>query len=552
MKRTAVSIVFVFLLTLNLQARWRDEGQSEKYMLFWEDKFKWETSAIEGYKLLLDQNYEPASVKLQEAISRGCPLGKVYFQLGLALDKLNQTDQASQNYVKALKIFESGTQKEKDIDEYLFLTHHNLGIIKIEQGLDEEAVLDLEKAKSIRPNDASTQVNLGYLYSKNRMDEKAMDAYRSALQLDPQLAVAHYNLGVLLRRMGQSEAGTSHIEKARDLDPSIRENVRATSETTEIKDPHSLSPEEIELIRQRAEGEENLTAVGNLYYALSQFDNAISMYDQAIAENAGYTHAYVGKGRALLALEDPFEAQKVLFKALELEPNNVEGHIQLGKVYYDQGRVQMSKDQFLKAYELDHQSVELLFYLGVVHEYYGDERYGTGFPAEEAKKFYEEALARMPNHLPARTNLANVYAKLGDWDRAKQEFEKASQAASNSAYAHYNLGYIYDELGLRRQSIQEYLKAVELDPKFADAFFNLGYVYSEFKLFKFAERQYYRVLDIDHNYADAYFNLGVLYDRYLKENGKAHTYYHEYALRVPNAPKDEKKILKKRILKLYP
>ncbi|MBI1883688.1 MAG: tetratricopeptide repeat protein [Chlamydiae bacterium] len=551
-KITVVLSLFLFLIhPLSSFARWRDQGQSEKYFSFWEKKFEWEASAIEGYALLLDENYSIAREKLEKAISLGCPLGKVYFQLGLCFDKLNQRGEATENYKHSLDLLSKSD--ERDTQEYAFLAHYNLGVLWIEEGKDPEAVGEFEKAVQLKPQDASSYLNLGYLYSRNDMLEKAVDAYQKTIQYDPQAALAYYNLGIVLRHLGQSQEAQEHFSHAKTLDPTLEAKTqKAATESTEIKDPWNLTPEEVAEIRSRAQGVENLTAVGNLYFARNEFENALAMYDQALAADPSRAEAYTGRGQALLQLGRAWEAQKPLFKALELEPHQWNAHVQLGKVYYDLGRIQMARLEFEKAEAQNPNKIEVLFYLGVVHEYSGDRRYGKDFPASQAIQYYEKVLELAPDHMKARTNLGNVYAKTGDWERAKKEFEWASQYAANCAYAHYNLGYIYDEMGLRRQSIDEYFKAIGLDPKLTDAYFNLGYVYSEYKLFKFAEKQYYKVLDIDKNYSDAYFNLGVLYDRYLKEKEKAHTYYHEYALRCPNAPIDERKTLKKRIIKLYP
>lgn len=551
--RSIVFLAFLlpFLLTGNeSDARWRDQGQSEKYFSVWEKNFQWEASAIEGYRLLLDQNYEQARQKLEHAISLGCSLGKVYFQLGLCLDKLNQSEKGIENYTRALEIFSK--TKQKDDENYIFLTHHNLGVLRLEQGHDNQAVEEFEKAAQVQPNDASTHLNLGYLYSRNDMTEKAIEAYTKAISEDPHLALAHYNQGVLLRRIGRMQEGQDHLEKAQMIDPSLKGAIQKNMGSREIKDPMALSDEEVETIRANAQGAENLISVATIYLVRSRYEEALNLYDQAIALGPNSAMAQVGRGHALLYLDRMEEAQKAIFKALELDTNIPEGHIVLGKIYYDLGRIQMARQEFEKVYAQNPNNIEILFYLGVVNEYNGDQRYGKGFASGEAIQYYERVLKVNPDHLKARTNLGNVYARTGDWEKAKKEFEKASASAANSAYAHYNLGYIYDELGLKHESIEEYLKAIALDPKLADAYFNLGYVYGEYKIFHLAEKQYYKVLDIDREYADAYFNLGILYDKYLKDKSKAHTYYHEYALRRPNAAMDEKKILKKRILKLYP
>jgi Flp pilus assembly protein TadD len=48
------------------------------------------------------------------------------------------------------------------------------------------AIGDLEKARTLAPEDPQILFNLGLFYGSNRDDEKAREAYRHGLQLDPQ------------------------------------------------------------------------------------------------------------------------------------------------------------------------------------------------------------------------------------------------------------------------------------------------------------------------------------------------------------------------------
>ncbi|MEM8816013.1 MAG: tetratricopeptide repeat protein [Pseudomonadota bacterium] len=89
----------------------------------------------------------------------------------------------------------------------------NLAIIHRENGDDEQALADIEKALAIDPNNAVALNQKGFLLRRNGNFLEAEAAYLKAVTASPDYALAHYNLGVLnelyLQRL---DAALQHFE----------------------------------------------------------------------------------------------------------------------------------------------------------------------------------------------------------------------------------------------------------------------------------------------------------------------------------------------------
>src|SRR3954465_11943625 len=83
----------------------------------------------------------------------------------------------------------------------------------IQEGKWEQAVLRLQEATQLLPNNAQAWNHLGIAYHGNNQVELALKCYRTALSLDRNLAATRYNLGCLLLEQndlaGASEQLTS-------------------------------------------------------------------------------------------------------------------------------------------------------------------------------------------------------------------------------------------------------------------------------------------------------------------------------------------------------
>jgi tetratricopeptide (TPR) repeat protein len=96
-----------------------------------------------------------------------------------------------------------------------------LGLSYLSRGRFYEAVLQLEKAASLRPRDEQSRVNLAVAYLQLGRPDEAERVLREALALEPALGEAQLNLGIVLARRGAPAEALPHLERAVELLPGV-------------------------------------------------------------------------------------------------------------------------------------------------------------------------------------------------------------------------------------------------------------------------------------------------------------------------------------------
>ncbi|MFQ5481528.1 MAG: tetratricopeptide repeat protein [Nitrospinaceae bacterium] len=156
---------------------------------------------------------------------------------------------------------------------------------------------------------------------------------------------------------------------------------------------------------------------------------------------------------------------------------------------------------FAQLLEEDKNSKEALYYRG------NFALYAMGEPAK-AVDYFERSLAKDPNFVPARYDLAVAYRGLGKTDAAINEYIKALKFHPRFPEALSNLGGQYFRQGDTAKAIGFFRQAVDVFPNFVQGLSNLGAALN--KKGKYAEATPYlkRALDLDPEFGVALFNLG--------------------------------------------
>ncbi len=109
----------------------------------------------------------------------------------------------------------------------------NLSRVLRRLGRYQEALLCLENAAALKPNDPNIYLNTGDLLYEAGEYHQAVEAYRAGVALDPHNAEAWFTLGNALYRMGAPEAAIVALQQALRLDP---EHSRASHNLSVIRE----------------------------------------------------------------------------------------------------------------------------------------------------------------------------------------------------------------------------------------------------------------------------------------------------------------------------
>lgn len=276
-----------------------------------------------------------------------------------------------------------------------------LGVVLQKLGRNQDALLPLQKAASLSPNDAQAHSNLGNTLSDLGRLEEAEVSLRRAIAIKNNSADAHVNLGATLNDLGRLNEAQACYLKALQIDPNL------------------------------AEAHYNL---GNTLKNIWRLDEAEASYWRALQIKPGFVNALCNLGVILQATGRLDEAEACLRRAIQLKPNYIEAYSNLGSTLHDMGRLVEAQDVYKMALQIKPDHAEIQSNLGNTLHDMGR--------LHEAEASYRRALAIKPDFTQALSNLGNTLQDMGRLDEAIGCFQGALAIDPNYIKARSNLLFI--------------------------------------------------------------------------------------------------------------
>ncbi len=244
----------------------------------------------------------------------------------------NNTDALNGMGVISLQIGKLGLAEKflsraAELNKYEPLLQNNLALVKQRQGKDQEAVMAFNRAIELNPHYVQAMNNLGSLYINSGKFTEAALILENALQVKPDYANAHSNLGIALNKLERHEEAIAAFKEALKYSPS-NPNTYASMAVT-CND-------------------------------LGEQEQAISYARKAIADGAQgqvLVNCYNAMGVAYRFKREPDEALKCFNRALEVNPNAINPHINSGHLFLDQGNLERGWEEYswgLRRAEVQH------------------------------------------------------------------------------------------------------------------------------------------------------------------------------------------------------
>ncbi len=261
--------------------------------------------------------------------------------------------------------------------------------------------------------------------------EEAGESFRAAIAEDPKFALAHaglcerYALGYdKTRDPALISLAEGACGEALRLDPSLRE-VSA--------------------------------ALAHLYLVSGRYEQAATIYRDAISGDPENADGYVGLGEALDAQHRTADAERAFRKAVDVEPTYWGAQNALGNFLFRHGRTSAAIATYRRVTELIPASALAFNNLGAALEFSGD--------FQGAASAFERSLSLEPGS-SAYSNSGTVYYFLGRYADAARMFAHATEL---SAQDHRMWGNLADALwqieGSRAEAQSDYRRAIGLAQK---------------------------------------------------------------------------------------
>ena len=189
--------------------------------------------------------------------------------------------------------------------------------------------------------------------------------------------------------------------------------------------------------------------------------------------------------------------------------------LNLGIQNHKKNNFLMAENLYNEVLKKNPEHVQAHFYLGKLFEKSGK--------LERSISYFEKVIEIDPNYTNAYINLASVFNLLRKYEKAKSYYKKAIEIDPNSSLSYNNLGVLFYNDGEIKEAKKCYEKAIEINPKDVGAYTNLGKLFGEIKDFKNELNCYEIAFKIDPNFKGLRYNLGVsLYEKKKYKEASEH------------------------------
>ena len=321
-----------------------------------------------------------------------------------------------------------------------------------------------ETARQNSPDNTSVLMELGRIYQFNDQADKGRDCYERVYELEPSNSEAFKGLKDATANAAMQKGKWETAESYRDMIKDVGE-ARSLEQAGRIfKDEEVLHSQMQDIYRQAQEQPENVShwkKLGDLAIQINDFDYAI--------EN--YQHAFVLTKGADVALE----------RAIADTRNK--------KIKFF---IQQKEEQLLA----DPSNTNLQSEITVLKQ-------------EQETVFLQECESRAkryPNDLDIRYELARIYYRRGEIDRAIPEFQLAANNPKNKIACINWLGICFREKGMFDMAVMRFISAAEqaivMDNLKKEILYNLGSTYEKMGDKEKMIEQYKIIYDVDVTYRD--------------------------------------------------
>ncbi|MCU0569808.1 MAG: tetratricopeptide repeat protein [Oculatellaceae cyanobacterium Prado106] len=276
-------------------------------------------------------------------------------------------------------------------------------------------------------------------------------------------------------------------------------------------------------------------ALGGLYAAQQLWSEAIAAYQTCLSLDPNYAEAYRSLGSIYASLEEPELEAINRFQAVKLQPSwaTADNQFTLGNSLMAVGKVEEAIVCYQRAIELRPEMLEAHYDLGVafnqlqqwplaeaaflqalqINPNHAPSHYGLGKLAEQQEQFpkalaaYGQAAQLDPESANIHYSLSGILIQLKDWQAALPVCQRAVELVPDQSWGHHNLGYVYlhnQQFAAAAESLQ---RAIALNPDFSWSHYHLGDACTKLERWEEAIAAYRRMIQLDAEFPWSYHNL---------------------------------------------
>jgi tetratricopeptide (TPR) repeat protein len=268
------------------------------------------------------------------------------------------------------------------------------------------------------------------------------------------------------------------------------------------------------------------------YFDSGKYLHSLQIYHRIINEYPGYVDAYSELAYVYTKLGKEGYAEKLLRKALQIEPGNEEVLFLLGTNCLRSKKFDEAIKFLTKLAYLEYPAVH--YNLGLAYYYRGDYL--------EAEAELKKVLSLDPDFPKAVESLAEILIKRESYDEAVDFLKRGIKKEPYNHTLYYLLGISFWNLGKLKQAREAIETAIDLEPNNGVLWQTCGEILLELGEIEKAEKYFNRAISLDKGLVDSFINLGLIH-LYRGEDEQARKFFDEAIKIDPKASvKIEEKI----------
>jgi len=282
-----------------------------------------------GVTLFFKGDYAKAAPHLRAAVKQRPNLWKIEALLGMSERRIGQTAAAQADLEKSFP----------QLQEEKLRIQAGMELIEIYYGAG-----NLDKAASIAGVLRQlAPTNTDVLYTAYRIySDLVGESTLTMAMLAPKSARMHQVMAQEMARQGNTEGAIAHYREAVKLDPQLPglrfELAEALNLSSSAADQEQVEKEYQAALSDNPFDEKAECRLGDIALRASELESALAHYTRALELQPNDAEACLGIGKTLTQMHRPAEAEPYLKRSAQLEPFNAATHYRLSLVYRAAGR----------------------------------------------------------------------------------------------------------------------------------------------------------------------------------------------------------------------
>ncbi len=370
--------------------------------------------------------------------------------------------------------------------------HFLKGMMMMQDKDVTEARKEFSMAKELAPNAAENQFLYGVTFM-NESEQISITEISEALKKNPKLYKARMALAELYARKGDLQQSLDELDKiisrqgdtkqldkvSGKQDENIKVRVLRIAVLIKMNKPEAALEDAKLLVELQPEVAGHIFRLAEIYYSTKNFDEALPLYEKLQREKPDSIQL-LNRIVGVFMLKKEYErALEAVDAFLAKYPDNGAAILVKAKIYFSQGHLDLAENILLPE-AAKGEDVEPLVMLAEVYKKNKD--YGN------AVKYYEKAVALVPENVVIRMKLADFYLQGGQSEKAIESYEKVLEQKEDFLPAMNNLAYLYTEenknLDRALELAKEVARKLPDNPDVADT---LGWIYVMKNMYSQAE-----------------------------------------------------------------